>query len=143
MLRGPPGVGKTRLAVEYAIQHQASYPGGTFFVQCDAMPPPDLVKLLRLLGQPQYADERIEEQCRRALAHLGDRPTLLVYDNVPDERVLNAVTRPPRASAPQVWASAATPSASVARGSQGRASATSNEVLGGLTGGHRRPVQGT
>ncbi len=88
VLHGSPGIGKTRLAVEYALRHSANYPGGTFFVRLDATPPPELAQLARVLGLPAYADERIEEQCRRVLAGLGGRPTLLVYDNVADERVL-------------------------------------------------------
>ncbi|WP_437577027.1 tetratricopeptide repeat protein [Sorangium sp. So ce887] len=103
VLHGPPGVGKTWLAVEYASRCHASYPGGTFFVRCDQAPPPDLARLLGILGLHRFADEPIEDQCRRVLAHLGARPTLLVYDNVPDERAL-ADWLPPGALACHVLA---------------------------------------
>ncbi|WP_437816508.1 hypothetical protein [Sorangium sp. So ce1078] len=44
--------------------------------------------MLVILGLHRYPDEPLEDQCRRVLTHLGARPTLLIYDNVPDERVL-------------------------------------------------------
>jgi tetratricopeptide (TPR) repeat protein len=90
VLHGTPGVGKSRLAVEYARTHQAHYPGGTFFVSLDLAPPTDLAKLLVVFGVERGDDERIEDQCRRALALLGARPTLLIYDNVRDEEALSA-----------------------------------------------------
>jgi hypothetical protein len=46
VLFGSPGVGKSRLAHEYATRHLARYPGGTFFLQWDGTPPSELAKLL-------------------------------------------------------------------------------------------------
>jgi hypothetical protein len=89
VLHGKPGVGKSRLAVEYAKTHQARYPGGTFFVSLDLTPPTDLAKLLDLFGLERRAGESIEDQCQRALALLGHQPTLLIYDNVTGEDVLS------------------------------------------------------
>lgn len=90
VLHGSPGIGKTRLAVEYGLQRREQYPGGAFFVRLDHTPPPELAQLARLLGLPAYPDEPIEQQCRRVLAHLGQQPTLLIYDNVAGEKILDA-----------------------------------------------------
>ncbi|MEP7120701.1 MAG: tetratricopeptide repeat protein, partial [Byssovorax sp.] len=89
VLHGPPGVGKSRLAVEYAITHREHYPGGAFFVSFDLTPPTDLARLLDLFGLARGAGESLEEQCRRALAHLATRRSLLIYDNVPDAEILD------------------------------------------------------
>jgi hypothetical protein len=38
VLHGDPGVGKSRLAIEYGEKHRARYPGGTFFVDMSLTP---------------------------------------------------------------------------------------------------------
>ena len=89
VLPGPPGRGKSRLAKEYAHKHAAAYPGGMFFVPFEQPPPTELAKLLRDTGRPAYADESVEDQCRRALRELGTAGrTLLIYDGIADERTL-------------------------------------------------------
>jgi tetratricopeptide (TPR) repeat protein len=88
VLHGLPGVGKSRLAVEYALTHQERYPGGTFFVSFELTPPTDLARLLDLFHLPRGAGESLEDQCRRALEHLATRRSLLIYDNVPSEKIL-------------------------------------------------------
>ncbi|HWO25662.1 MAG TPA: tetratricopeptide repeat protein [Kofleriaceae bacterium] len=89
VLHGPPGRGKSRLAKEYAHKHAAAYPGGMFFVPFEQPPPTELAKLLRDTGRPAYADEPIEDQCRRALREVGTAGrTLLIYDGIADERTL-------------------------------------------------------
>ena len=91
VIHSPPGLGKSRLAMEYAHLYADAYPGGTFLVRFDQPPPTDLAKLLRDLGKPGYPDEPIEDQCRRALRELGaSGPTLLTYDAIADERTLRA-----------------------------------------------------
>jgi tetratricopeptide (TPR) repeat protein len=89
VLHGAPGLGKTRLAREYAYRHAAAYPGGMFFVPLDQPPPTELAKLLRDAGKPLYPDDSTEDRCRRALRELGTaRRVLLIYDAVADERTL-------------------------------------------------------
>ena len=88
VLHGTPGVGKSRLAVEYAITHQERYPGGAFFVSFELAPPTDLARLLDLFGLSRGAGESLEDQCRRALGHLATRRSLLIYDNVPSDEIL-------------------------------------------------------
>jgi len=89
VLYGAPGLGKTRLAKEYAHKHVEAYPGGMFFVPFEQPPPTELAKLLRDTGKPAYTEESVEDQCRRALRDLGSAGrTLLIYDAVADERTL-------------------------------------------------------
>ncbi|MFH9068112.1 toll/interleukin-1 receptor domain-containing protein [Streptomyces alboflavus] len=57
-LRGMPGIGKTRLAQEYALRFGAAFPGGVHWARTPAPHPPDS-------------------------RHLGDGPCLYVVDDVP------------------------------------------------------------
>jgi tetratricopeptide (TPR) repeat protein len=89
VLHGAPGLGKSRLVREYAHQHAEAYPGGMFFVPFEQPPPIELAKLLRDTDRPIYADESVEDQCRRALRDLGlAGRALLIYDAIADEHVL-------------------------------------------------------
>jgi tetratricopeptide (TPR) repeat protein len=89
VVHGAPGLGKSRLAKEYAHQHVEAYPGGMFFFPFDQPPPTELAKLLRDSGKPAYADESVEDRCRRALRELGSAGrALLIYDAIADERSL-------------------------------------------------------
>jgi tetratricopeptide (TPR) repeat protein len=89
VLHGAPGLGKSRLAKEYAHKHVEGYLGGMFFVPFEQPPPTELAKLLRDTGKPVYAEESVEDQCRRALRDLGAAGrTLVIYDAVADERTL-------------------------------------------------------
>lgn len=91
VVHGAPGLGKSRLAREYAHQHAEAYPGGMFFLPFDQPPPIELAKLLRDMGKPVYDDESVEDQCRRALRELGTAGrTLLIYDAIANERTLRA-----------------------------------------------------
>ncbi len=83
LLHGPPGVGKTGLALEYARQTTADYPGGRFFVSWGSGA--GLVDLARVgasqLGLDFVAGLGVVEQCEQTLAAIGSEPTLLIYDN--------------------------------------------------------------
>lgn len=89
VVHGAHGLGKSRLAREYAHQHVEAYPGGMFFIPFAQPPPTELARLLRDTGSPTYVDESVEDQCRRALRGLGSAgPTLLIYDAIADEDTL-------------------------------------------------------
>ena len=89
VVHGAPGLGKSRLAREYAHRHAASYPGGMFWVPFDQPPPIELAKLLRDTDRPAYVDESLDDQCRRALRELGSASRVLViYDAISCEQVL-------------------------------------------------------
>jgi hypothetical protein len=91
VLHGAPGLGKSRLAREYAHQHAEAYPGGMFFIPFEQPPPVELAKLLHDTDRPAEPGEPVEDQCRRALRGLGSTgSTLLIYDAIADERTLRA-----------------------------------------------------
>jgi tetratricopeptide (TPR) repeat protein/predicted phosphodiesterase len=84
VLVGPPGVGKTELALEYARRNRGRYPGGTFVVDASVSDAP--VELARVgsnyLGLNFPATASLDDQCERTLVALGANSTLLIYDNV-------------------------------------------------------------
>lgn len=89
VLHGAPGIGKSRLATEYAQRHRSAYPGGMFLVPFAQLPPLELAKLLREPGRAPSAGESLDDQCRRALLEMGgDGRVLIVYDAVTDEHTL-------------------------------------------------------
>lgn len=81
VLHGPPGVGKSELAREYARGHAARYPGGRFVVQGGS----ELVDLAKigtnLLGLPFAPGLSLADQCEQTLRHLQGRQALIVFDN--------------------------------------------------------------
>jgi hypothetical protein len=89
VLHGAPGLGKSRLAKEYALKHRQTYPGGMFLVPFAQLPPAELAKLLRDRGTSAAGGESLDDQCRRALLELGSEGrVLIIYDAVVDERTL-------------------------------------------------------
>jgi hypothetical protein len=84
VLHGPPGVGKSELAREFARRYRNRYPGGTFMI--DAGSGVATIELARIgrtfLDLDFPPDLRIEDQCLRTLCALGASPSLLIFDNV-------------------------------------------------------------
>jgi hypothetical protein len=87
VLHGPPGVGKSELAREYARRQGGQYSGGTFFI--DFSPETvaiDVAKIGRTcLGFDFPPDLPVNDQALRTLYSLGQAPWLLILDNVQDE----------------------------------------------------------
>ena len=79
-LIGPPGAGKTRLALEVAAQLGALYPDGSVFVGLAALRDPALVPtaLAHVLGVREAAGQGIPEGL---LTYLAGKRLLLVLDN--------------------------------------------------------------
>jgi predicted ATPase/transcriptional regulator with XRE-family HTH domain len=79
-LIGPPGVGKTRLAVESARKSATSFADGVYFVALAALDDPGLIALTvtRSLG---YAGERSASPDRQIVEAIGDKAMLVVLDN--------------------------------------------------------------
>jgi tetratricopeptide (TPR) repeat protein/predicted phosphodiesterase len=84
VLHGPPGVGKSELAREFARRQRERYPGGTFFVDAGSGEAPvDLARIGETTLELDFPpDLPIPDQCIRTLLTLADAPSLLIYDNV-------------------------------------------------------------
>jgi len=80
-LTGAGGTGKTRLALEVARSAAARFPDGVFFVPLASLADPELVvpTLASALGVGETAGTPLEQLIAD---RIGDRPTLVVLDNV-------------------------------------------------------------
>ena len=86
-LTGPPGTGKTRLALEAMVAHREAYPDGTVLVELAAISDPELV--LAAIADAVGLDGARGPRLKESLAlHLRGRRVLLVLDNF--EQVLDA-----------------------------------------------------
>jgi predicted ATPase/class 3 adenylate cyclase len=87
-LTGPGGTGKTRLAIQVALEVAPDHPDGTYFVALDGVRDPALVasEVAMTLGLMSGAEAPIE----RLVAYLAERRLLLVLDNL--EQVIEAAT---------------------------------------------------
>ena len=90
------GVGKTRLAIEYALRHEADY-SALLFLRADD--PATLNANLAALVNAEALDLQEKEargdppKIEAALRWLADHPTwLIILDNVDDEKAVAAVT---------------------------------------------------
>jgi predicted ATPase/transcriptional regulator with XRE-family HTH domain len=86
-LTGPPGIGKTRLAIEVANQQFADFSDGVFFVPLAPVTDPDLVvpTIAHVLGVRAARGRSVSESLEE---WLQDKRTLLVLDNF--EQVVRA-----------------------------------------------------
>lgn len=86
-LTGPPGTGKTRLALEAAARMRDGFPDGVYFVPLGPLDDPDLVvpAIAQALGIREYPGRSLEESLVNGL---GARAMLLVLDNL--EQIVDA-----------------------------------------------------
>ncbi len=88
-LTGPPGVGKTRLAIELGRAMRGEFPDGVWLVELAALSDPDDIVAgvgaalaLREPGRPMTAAGSVVASARDGVKfHLRDRRVLLVLDN--------------------------------------------------------------
>ncbi|HYE52653.1 MAG TPA: TIR domain-containing protein, partial [Azospirillaceae bacterium] len=89
VLHGPPGVGKSELAREFARLHAARYPGGRLVVDMTGGLPVELAATGKnALGLDYPEGMSITEQCRMALREMEARQFLLIYDNALSEEAV-------------------------------------------------------
>ncbi|GAB1688988.1 BTAD domain-containing putative transcriptional regulator [Krasilnikovia sp. M28-CT-15] len=92
VLSGPPGVGKTSLAVQVAHQVRHAYPDGQLYVNLRGfdlgppqLPTSVLAQFLRALGLHRTAIPlSLDEQINLYRSQLADKRTLVVLDNAAD-----------------------------------------------------------
>ncbi len=89
-LLGPPGVGKTRLALEAASRLQAIYADGACFVALDAVDDPSLVPLT-IAAALGLEDTGVGDPQGQVIEYLRRKEMLLVLDNF--EQILPAAAQ--------------------------------------------------
>jgi len=98
VVSGPPGCGKTTLALKAAADLAEGFPDGCFVVDLHGVDGPvdtgeALLKLLKALGVPDRRLAKEDHQGRAGLlrALLGERRCLVVLDNARDEAQVRAL----------------------------------------------------
>lgn len=84
-LAGPPGIGKTAVAAEYAHLGRGLYPGGVYWLQVDVQLTQHFKNLADLLGLELDADISEQRLKNRVLGALNSLPSkLVILDGLPD-----------------------------------------------------------
>ncbi|MEU0402458.1 NB-ARC domain-containing protein [Streptomyces sp. NPDC006197] len=98
VVSGPPGCGKTTLALKAAADLAEGFPDGHFVVDLHGVDGPvetgeALLRLLKALGVPDRRLAHEDQQGRAGLLRtlLGDRRCLVVLDNARDEQQVRAL----------------------------------------------------
>jgi predicted ATPase/DNA-binding SARP family transcriptional activator len=88
-LVGPGGVGKTRLAVQFASQATKSFPDGVYFINLASIQDPEFILILmaEVLKFSFYGSDNHAEQLSKYLHRMK---TLLVFDNFEHLRIEGA-----------------------------------------------------
>jgi predicted ATPase len=78
------GIGKTRLAIEFAFRQRSLFPGGIFFVSLASLNSPDLIisTIAEVLGLTFSGPANPKEQLLNYMANRMKQPSLLVFDNL-------------------------------------------------------------
>lgn len=83
-LTGMGGIGKTRLAVEFAIRQRSRFPGGIFFISLAPLHSLDLIisNIAEVFGLTFAGPTDPKEQLLNYMANRMKQPCLLVFDNL-------------------------------------------------------------
>ncbi|MCB0179102.1 MAG: tetratricopeptide repeat protein [Anaerolineae bacterium] len=79
-LTGPGGMGKTRLAIQTAVEHSAAFPDGLYFVPLAPISSPDFV-VAAIADQLNFSFDGQEDAQPQLINYLRPKKLLLVLDN--------------------------------------------------------------